>query len=121
MWIFNVQSLHTIILNIISSIIFGSAIWFTRKFWIEKIINGSYLKMDTARIYPNNTRTNKMINKEISLSTSIYILAIRGKSFVDSDNSTCIYPAIWEDFNKIIEIIIADLNNDVINDRSYAL
>lgn len=121
MWIFSVESLQTITLNIISSIIFGATIWFTRKFWIERIINGSYLKMDTARIYPNNIRTNKMINKEINLSNSIYILAIRGKSFVDSDNSTCIYPAIWKDFNKIIEIIIADLNNNVINDRSHAL
>lgn len=121
MWIFSVESLQTITLNIISSIIFGATIWFTRKFWIERIINGSYLKMDTARIYPNNIRTNKMINKEINLSNSIYILAIRGKSFVDSDNSTCIYPAIWKDFNKTIEIIIADLNNNVITDRSHAL
>lgn len=121
MWILSVESLHTVILNLISSIIFGAVIWFTRKFWIEKIINGSYLKMDTARIYPNNIRTNRLINKEINLSNSIYILAIRGKSFVDSDNLTCIYPSIWKDFNKTIEIIIADLNNDVINDRSHAL
>ena len=73
MWIFSVESLQTITLNIISSIIFGAAIWFTRKFWIERIINGSYLKMDTARIYPNNIRTNKMINKEINQSNSICI------------------------------------------------
>ena len=74
MWIFSVESLQTITLNIISSIIFGATIWFTRKFWIERIINGSYLKMDTARIYPNNIRTSKMINKEINLSITICIL-----------------------------------------------
>ena len=121
MWLFSMESLQAIILNLISSIIFGATLWFTRNFWLERIINGSYLKMDTARIYPNNTRTNKMINKEISASSAIHILAIRGKSFADSDNSTCIYPAIWEDYNKTIEIMIADLNNNIIKDRSRAL
>lgn len=65
MWIFSVESLQTITLNIISSIIFGAAIWFTRKFWIERIINGSYLKMDTERGTGRAARVGNGIQEKV--------------------------------------------------------
>lgn len=120
MWIFCTDSLQTIILNLISSIIFGVTIWLTRNLWLNKLINGYYLRFDAAKIYPNNKKSNKLIDKEIKLSNSICILAIRGKSFVDSDKSTCEYPAIWDNKNKSIEIIIANSGNQIINARSVA-
>lgn len=119
-WLVETTSIHTIILNIISSAIFGVAIWSTRNIWLNKIINGYYLKFDAAKIYPNNKKSDKLINNAIEKSNSIRILAIRGKSFVDSDKSTCIYPAIWSDKNKKIEIIISNSTNNIINVRSIA-
>lgn len=119
-WLFETTSIHTIILNIISSVIFGVLIWSTRNIWLNKIINGYYLRFDAAKIYPNNKKSDKLINDAIKKSNSIRILAIRGKSFVDSDKSTCIYPAIWSDKNKTIEIIIANSTNSIINVRSIA-
>lgn len=119
-WLVETTSIHTIILNIISSAIFGAVIWSTRNIWLNKIINGYYLKFDAAKIYPNNKKSDKLINNAIEKSNSIRILAIRGKSFVDSDKSTCIYPAIWSDKNKKIEIIISNSTNNIINVRSIA-
>jgi len=119
-WLFETSSLHTIILNIISSIIFSAVIWSTRNIWLNKIINGYYLKFDATKIYPNSKKSHKLINDEIGKSNTIRILAIRGKSFVDSDKSTCIYPAIWSDKNKLIEIIIANSTNSIIDARSIA-
>lgn len=120
MWIFCTESLQTIFLNLISSIIFGVALWLTRNLWINKLVNGYYLRFDAAKIYPSNKKSNKLIDKEIGLSNSICILAIRGKSFVDSDKSTCTYPSIWDDKNKTIEIIIANSGNPIVNVRSMA-
>lgn len=120
MFLFCFDSINTIILNLISSTIFGATIWFTRKLWVNKLIAGYYMQFDAAKIYPSNRKSHKIINKEINLSNNICILAIRGKSFVDSDKSTCIYPSIWEDKNKSIEIIIANESNSVIGARSIA-
>ncbi len=119
-WLLSAASIKAIILNLISSIIFGAIIWFSRKLWINKLIKGYYLQFDTEKIYPSNRKSNKLIDKEINSSNKICILAIRGKSFVDSDKSTCIYPSIWEDKNKTIEIIIANESNNVIGARSKA-
>lgn len=115
-----INAIYTIILNLVSSIIFSAGIWFTRNIWINKLINGYYLKQDTVKIYPSNEKSNKLINEEVKSSNSVKILAIRGKSFVDSDKSACTYPAIWEDKNKDIEIIIAKISNSVVDVRSKA-
>lgn len=113
-------AIWTIVLNLISTIIFSAIIWFSRSLWIGKLLNGFYLKKDTAKIYPNNRRSTLLINKEIKSSNKVNILAIRGKSFIDSDKFSCIYPSIWEDKNKNIEIIISKSDNNIVDIRSKA-
>lgn len=113
-WLFETTSIHTIILNIISSLIFGIVIWSTKNIWFDKlsdaIIKRYFLTINDIKILPDKKRTHKLINKEINSSNSICILAMLGQRTFE------IYPTIWSDKNKKIEIVLSNINNEAFKD-----
>ena len=119
---FTSDSLKIILLNVLSTFVFTILAWITRRLWLERFLYGYKLQFDSVKIFKNDKIATREINKSIRRSKKIGILAIRGKSFVDSDKTSCIYPAIWEDRKKEIEIIISDTyNSKMIKERSFAI
>ena len=82
-WLFETASIHTIILNVISSAIFGFIIWGTKNIWFNKLSDAMlkryFLTINDTKIFPNKRKTHKLINQEIDSSDSICILTMFGK------------------------------------------
>ena len=88
--------------------------WLTRKVWLE----GFY--SDIVRVYKNQKKALKEINRDMESSSYIRILAIRGRSITQHDIGD--YPSLWKSTTKEIEIVISSEDNDAaITARSKAL
>ena len=116
-WLFETASIQTIILNIISSAIFGFIIWSTKNIWFNKLSDAMlkryFLTINDTKIFPDRRRTHKIINQEIDASDSICILTMFGRRTFE------LYPNIWNNKDKEIEIIISGVNSELFKDLDF--
>lgn len=99
--------------NLVASLIVTFLLWSSRKFWLS----GFYA--DISRVYKNEQKALKDINKDIKESKEIKMLIIRGTSLTDNDGGK--YPSLWLDPSKKIEIILSSEDNAaLIEDRAKA-
>lgn len=100
-----VDFLLAIASSIVASVIVAFFAWITRKIWLD----GFY--SDIAKVYKSQAKALKDINKDMLDSSSIKLLAIRGRSITEHDRGE--YPSLWKKIDKDIEIIISSDDNDI--------